>query len=149
MARSSRPVRLVLPGLLLVAVPWSAAVEAGSGALAGACGEFRGDCNGDGRVSIGELQRALAMSLGSQAPACSVDADGDAAVSGAELQAVVDAFLGMRVPPSVSVFPAGATVAAGASEPFGAAVLGCGEETSVSWSVEEAGGGAVTHAGGY
>ena len=54
-----------------------------------------GDCDGDGTVSIGEVQRAVNMFLSLEAPACGSDCDGDGTVSIGELQKVVNAFLGI------------------------------------------------------
>jgi len=119
------------------------------GVTASTCGSLRGDCNGDGRVSIGELQRAAAMREGSQAPACGVDADGNGAVSDAELQAVVDSFLGVRVAAAVAIDPISAIVATGGALSFTAAALGCGDEPAVSWSVQEPEGGSISAGGTY
>ena len=55
-----------------------------------------GDCDDDGSVSIGELQKAINMFLGALAPDCGVDCDGDGKVSIGELQKVVNAYLGME-----------------------------------------------------
>ena len=60
-----------------------------------------GDCDGDGQVSIGEVQKAINMFLGiAQAgarvpPTCGVDCNGDGQVSIGEVQKVINAFLGM------------------------------------------------------
>ena len=54
-----------------------------------------GDCDGDGRVSIGEVQKAINMFLGTQAPTCGVDCDGNGQVSIGEVQKVINAFLGL------------------------------------------------------
>jgi len=53
-----------------------------------------GDCDGDGSISIGEVQRAVNMFLGFETPGCGVDADGSGAVSVGEVQAVINAYLG-------------------------------------------------------
>ena len=53
-----------------------------------------GDCDGDGSVSIGELQKAINMFLSAVPPECGVDCDGDGKVSIGELQKVINAFLG-------------------------------------------------------
>ena len=53
-----------------------------------------GDINGDGVVSINEVQSAVNMSLGYAPVDPSVDTDGDGVVSDLELQAVIDAYLG-------------------------------------------------------
>jgi PKD repeat protein len=54
-----------------------------------------GDGNGDGVVSIGEVQQAINMFLGTQAPGNGVDCNGDGTVSIGEVQKVVNAFLGL------------------------------------------------------
>jgi PKD repeat protein len=54
-----------------------------------------GDCNGDGTVSIGEVQKAINMFLGLQAIDCGVDCNGDATVSIGEVQRVINGFLGL------------------------------------------------------
>lgn len=54
-----------------------------------------GDCDGDGVVSIGEVQRAINMFLGVQPPACGVDLDGNGTVSIGEVQKVINSFLGL------------------------------------------------------
>jgi hypothetical protein len=54
-----------------------------------------GDCDGDGAVSIGEVQRAIAMYLGLQPVACGADCNADGAVSIGEVQKVINGFLGM------------------------------------------------------
>jgi hypothetical protein len=55
-----------------------------------------GDCDGDGIISIGEVQLAIDMFLGLQYPACRADCDGDWTVSIGEVQKVINAFLGME-----------------------------------------------------
>ena len=55
-----------------------------------------GDCDGDGSVSIGELQRVTNMFLGLVSPDCGADCDGDGMISIGELQKVTNAFLGMN-----------------------------------------------------
>lgn len=57
-----------------------------------------GDCDGDGTVSIGEVQKAVNMFLGIQSPACGVDCNGDGSVSIGEVQRVVNNFLGTPSP---------------------------------------------------
>lgn len=75
--------------------------EAGNGsALAAVAVEilaagFPGDCDGDGVVSIGEVQRAINMFLGIAPPDCGVDSDGDGVVSIGDVQRVINAFLGV------------------------------------------------------
>lgn len=54
-----------------------------------------GDCNGDGMVSIGEVQRAVDMFLGIQPSSCGVDCSADGQLSVGELQKAIDAFLGL------------------------------------------------------
>jgi len=51
-----------------------------------------GDCDGNGSVSIGEVQGAINMFLGSP-PDCGVDADGNGTVSIGEVQTVINNFL--------------------------------------------------------
>jgi hypothetical protein len=54
-----------------------------------------GDCDGDGSVSIGEVQKAINMFLGIQAIVCGVDCSGDGTISIGEVQKVINAFLGV------------------------------------------------------
>jgi PKD repeat protein len=54
-----------------------------------------GDCDSDGTVSIGEVQKAINMFLGTLAPDCGVDCNGDGTVSIGEVQKVINAFLGL------------------------------------------------------
>lgn len=56
-----------------------------------------GDCDGDGEVSIGEVQKAVNMFLGLEPPACGADCNGDGSVSIGEVQKVINAFLGLAV----------------------------------------------------
>ena len=56
-----------------------------------------GDCDGDGQVSIGEVQKAINMFLGTIAPGCGVDCNGDRQISIGEVQKVINAFLGLTV----------------------------------------------------
>jgi hypothetical protein len=56
-----------------------------------------GDCNGDGTVSIGEVQRAINMFLGLESPSCGADCNGDGTVSIGEIQKVINAFLGLAI----------------------------------------------------
>ena len=53
-----------------------------------------GDCDGNGSVSIAEVQKAINMFLGLQPPSCGVDKDGDGQVGIGEVQKVINAFLG-------------------------------------------------------
>jgi len=53
-----------------------------------------GDGNGDGIVSIGEVQQVMNMYLGLLPPGNGADTDGDGTISLGEVQAVVNAFLG-------------------------------------------------------
>ena len=55
--------------------------------------QANGDCNCDGIVSIGEVQRAINMFLGMQVPGCNVDCNYDSSVSVGEVQKVIDIFL--------------------------------------------------------
>ena len=54
-----------------------------------------GDCNGDGSVSIGEVQKAINMFLGTLPPGCGVDCNGDGKITIGEVQKVINAFLGL------------------------------------------------------
>jgi hypothetical protein len=54
-----------------------------------------GDCDGDGQVSIGEVQKAINMFLGLLPVGCGVDCNGDGAVSIGEVQKVINVFLGL------------------------------------------------------
>jgi hypothetical protein len=54
-----------------------------------------GDCDSDGQVSIGEVQKAVNMFLGTQAPDCGVDCSRDGAASIGEVQKVINIFLGL------------------------------------------------------
>jgi PKD repeat protein len=56
-----------------------------------------GDCDGDGQVSIGEVQKAINMFLGILPVGCGVDCNGDGSVSIGEVQKVINAFLGLTV----------------------------------------------------
>ena len=58
-------------------------------------GGLPGDCDGNGTVSIGEVQKAINMFLGLQAPGCGVDCNGDGNVSIGEVQKAINAFLGL------------------------------------------------------
>jgi hypothetical protein len=54
-----------------------------------------GDCDGDGSVSIGEVQRCLNFFLGLGYEECLADCDGDGTLSIGEVQKAIDAFLGL------------------------------------------------------
>jgi hypothetical protein len=56
-----------------------------------------GDGNGDGVVSIGEVQQVINMFLGILPPGNGADCDGDGEISIGEVQKVVNAFLGIQV----------------------------------------------------
>jgi PKD repeat protein len=108
-----------------------------------------GDCDGDGTVSIGEVQKAINMFLGSLPPGCGVDTSGDGTVSIGEVQKVINAFLGVVPGVSVSVTPSSETVLPGGTQQFSATVTGS-TNTAVSWSVVEGpAGGSVSPAGFY
>ena len=49
-----------------------------------------GDCDGDGNVTIGEVQKAINMHLRRIPPDCGVDCDGNGTVSIGELQKVIN-----------------------------------------------------------
>lgn len=69
-----------------------------------------GDCNGNGTVTIPEVQTAISMFLGLEQPLSCVDEDSSGSVSTAEVQKTVNSFL---VPPAQSAqivaCPAGTT----------------------------------------
>ena len=67
---------------------WSFGTVNGSGV------QIPGDCDGSGIVTIGEVQKAINMFLGTQAPGCGVDCNGDGKISIGEVQKVINAFLG-------------------------------------------------------
>jgi PKD repeat protein len=54
-----------------------------------------GDCDGNGSVSIGEVQKAINMFLGTQAVGCGVDCNSSGTVSIGEVQKVINGFLGV------------------------------------------------------
>jgi Leucine-rich repeat (LRR) protein/PKD repeat protein len=58
-------------------------------------GGLPGDCDGDSIVSIGEVQKAINMFLGTLAPGCGADCNEDDAISIGEVQKVINAFLGI------------------------------------------------------
>jgi Glucodextranase, domain B/Bacterial Ig domain len=58
-------------------------------------GTKAGDCDGDGNVSIAEVQSAINMFLGLKEVASCVDADGFSGVSIAEVQKSINSFLGL------------------------------------------------------
>ena len=58
-------------------------------------GDIPGDCDGDGMVSIGEVQKAVNMFLVTLDPGCGVDCNGDGTVSIGEVQKVINGFLGL------------------------------------------------------
>jgi PKD repeat protein len=60
-----------------------------------ALGGIPGDCNGDGSVSIGEVQKAINMFLGIEPVGCGADCGGDGTVSIGEVQKVINSFLGL------------------------------------------------------
>jgi Leucine-rich repeat (LRR) protein len=61
----------------------------------GKAGGLPGDCDGGGTVSIGEVQKAINMFLGSIPPDCGVDCNGDGTISIGEVQKVINGFLGV------------------------------------------------------
>jgi M6 family metalloprotease-like protein len=65
-----------------------------TGSVAAGAQPIPGDCDGDGAVSIGEVQKAINMFLGTLAPACGVDCNGDGTISIGEVQKVINNFLG-------------------------------------------------------
>jgi hypothetical protein len=54
-----------------------------------------GDCDGNGRVSIGEIQKAVNMFLVIVPASCDADTNGDGTISIGEVQKVINAFLGL------------------------------------------------------
>jgi PKD repeat protein len=56
-----------------------------------------GDCDGNGEVSIGEVQKAINMFLELLEPGCGVDCNANGAVSIGEVQKVINGFLGLAV----------------------------------------------------
>jgi PKD repeat protein len=54
-----------------------------------------GDCDGNGAVSIGEVQKAINMFLGLISPDCGADCSGDGVISIGEVQNVINGFLGL------------------------------------------------------
>jgi hypothetical protein len=60
--------------------------------------QLPGDCDGDGTVSIGEVQRVIRMHLHLDVPGCGADCDGSGSISIGELQKVINAHL--RLPSS-------------------------------------------------
>jgi hypothetical protein len=54
-----------------------------------------GDADGDGSVSIAEVQSAINMFLGINGVHAAVDTDGSGGVSIAEVQRAINAFLGL------------------------------------------------------
>ena len=67
-----------------------------------------GDCNGDGTVTIAEVQSAINMFLGITQPLPCVDEDGSASVSIAEVQKTINTFLGLITTNTIPVANAGA-----------------------------------------
>lgn len=57
---------------------------------------FPADCNENGEISIGEVQKAINIFLGLVPPACGVDRDGDGTVTIGEMQTVINGFLGLE-----------------------------------------------------
>lgn len=54
-----------------------------------------GDCNGDGKVTLSEVQGAINMFLGTKAVASCVDTSGNGVVSLSEVQKTINSFLGL------------------------------------------------------
>ena len=77
-----------------LAVTWDSRTCYQAGAITVTSGGgIPGDCNGDGSVSIGEVQKAINMFLGAIPPDCGVDCNGNGQVSIGELQKVINGFL--------------------------------------------------------
>jgi hypothetical protein len=68
-----------------------------------------GDCDGNGTVTISEVQSSINMFLGLQQPALCVDEDKSGSVSIAEVQKTINTFLGLLPTNRVPVAHAGAT----------------------------------------
>jgi hypothetical protein len=66
-----------------------------------------GDCDGNGTVTISEVQSAINMFLGLKTPALCVDEDASGAVSIAEVQKTINAFLGLSPANTAPVANAG------------------------------------------
>jgi hypothetical protein len=117
------------------------------------CGTLPGDCDASGGVTVPELQKAVNMNLGSAPSGCNVDQDGSGTVSAQEVDSVARAHLGLlstRLGVKVVVSPSRAGLPPGGTQTFSGALLGCGESTGVTWSVQEgASGGSITPAGSY
>ncbi|MEO6327075.1 MAG: PKD domain-containing protein [Thermoanaerobaculia bacterium] len=123
--------------------------KSGSLVVTAAASGIPGDCDGSGNVSVGEVQTAINMLLGTAAVGCSVDANGNGIVSVDELQRVINAFLGVSAGIAVSISPSTASLAPAGTQPFTATVTGT-SNLGVSWSVQQgAAGGAVTAQGLY
>jgi PKD repeat protein len=80
---------------LTVTVEGQSCSKTGTITVSGGGGGKPGDCNGDGTVSIGEVQKAINMFLGIAAVDCGVDCNGNGSVSIGEVQKVINCFLGV------------------------------------------------------
>jgi len=79
------------------------ALAASAGSAQAVCA---GDCNGDGRVAIAELQACVNLAAGLSAPPCAAaDADGDGTVEANEVDACVLSFLDAATCPMVAPTP--------------------------------------------
>lgn len=72
----------------------STCTKSGTVTVSGGGGSKPGDCDGNGTVSIGEVQKGVNMYLGTQTVGCGADCSGDGTVSIGEVQKVVNAYLG-------------------------------------------------------
>lgn len=80
---------------LTVSIAGATCVKTGTIAVFPPGGDIPGDCDQDGGVSIGEVQRAINMFLGIEPVACGADCNGDGAISIGEVQRVILVFLGI------------------------------------------------------
>ena len=70
-------------------------IEHSGAVTCGGGGGKPGDCDNNGTVTIGEVQKAINMFLGTLAPGCGVDCNGNGQVSIGEVQKVINVFLGL------------------------------------------------------
>ena len=93
-------------GILSTPLPSSASVEPG-------------DCNGDGSVSVAEVQSATNMFLGLKSVDVCVDVDNSGTVSVAKMRKVINGFLGLTPSlVSIAITPAAPSLSIGATGQF-------------------------------
>lgn len=137
MIRSWNPRRWGGTVILVASLLWATGIRGGEFASA-----VPGDCDGDGTVSIGEVQRAINMFLGIEPAGCGADCDGDGTLSIGEVQRVINGFLGYETSCPVTCV---LTCSALASTTSGTAPLavsfaatatatGCSGSSSFLWS---------------